>query len=96
MRLSGGENGRSVCFAAKVLACSRAIFTGLLGSLRAASNTYSRTSATVHHLDEFTAAARDNPVHLRGQMLAVGGPVPIGHRGFEIDLEVISRLGDIT
>ena len=50
----------------------------------------------VHHSDEFIAAARDNPVQLRGQMLAVGGPVPIGHRGFEIDLEVISRLSDIT
>jgi hypothetical protein len=49
----------------------------------------------VHHSDEFTAA-RDNPVQLRGQMLAVGGPVPIGHRGFEIDLEMISRLSDIT
>jgi hypothetical protein len=46
----------------------------------------------VHHSDEFTAAARDNPVQLRRQMLAVGGPVPIGHRGFEIDLEMISRL----
>ena len=52
-------------------------------------NAYSRTSATVHHSDESTAAARDNPVHLRGQMLAVGGPVPIGHRGSEIDLEVV-------
>jgi hypothetical protein len=31
-------------------------------------------------------------VHLCGQVLAVGGPVPIGHRGFEIDLSVISRL----
>jgi len=50
----------------------------------------------VHHSDEFIAAARDNPVHLRGQMLAVGGPVPIGHRGSEIDLEVISRLSGIT
>ena len=29
-------------------------------------------------------------------MLAVGGPVPIGHRGFEIDLEVLSRLSGIT
>ena len=29
-------------------------------------------------------------------MLAVGGPVPIGQRGFEIDLEVISHLSDIT
>jgi hypothetical protein len=49
-----------------------------------------------YHSDEFIAAARDNPEHLRGQMLAVGGPVPIGQRGFEIDLEVISRLSDIT
>jgi hypothetical protein len=46
----------------------------------------------VDHSDEFTAAARDNPVQLRGQMLAVGGPVPIGQRGLEIDLEMISRL----
>jgi hypothetical protein len=46
----------------------------------------------VHHSGEFTAAARDNPVQLRRQMLAVGGPVPIGHRGFEIDLGMISRL----
>ena len=29
-------------------------------------------------------------------MLAVGGPVPIGHRGSEIDLEVLSRLSGIT
>ena len=29
-------------------------------------------------------------------MLAVGGPIPIGQRGFEIDLEVISHLSGIT